>query len=202
MKIVNKAMAAAVSSGNNYNDELQAAIRAHNAAAHTVTKVPPEEVMLGRKIKRGLPLLNRAKSQHDDDLLTERDRNAKLRGKSQEDGRRSARECRVKPGDMVIVERHNRTKGDSRFGAKRYTVLEEDNGSMLLVDEDGATLRRHVTQTKKVYKWANDQQRNENTIRDGPDQTTSGPCERPKRDKKTPSYLDDFVQVVEQRITE
>lgn len=92
MKIVNKAMAAAVSSGNNYNDELQAAIRAHNAAAHTVTKVPPEEVMLGRKIKRGLPLLNRAKSQHDDDLLTERDRNAKLRGKSQEDGRRSARE--------------------------------------------------------------------------------------------------------------
>lgn len=195
MKIVNKAMAAAVTSGNNYNEELQAAVRAHNSATHAVTKVPPEELMLGRKIKRSLPLLNRAKVQHDDALLNERDRKSKLRGKSQEDSRRSARECRVKPGDMVIVERQIRSKGDSRFGLRKYTVLEENNGSLLLVDEAGVTLRRHVTHTKKVYKWADDQQESSGEAVD--DDQQDMPIERPKRDRKAPSYLDDYVHVVD-----
>lgn len=201
MKVINKAMAAAVSSGNNYNDELQAAVRAHNAAAHTITKVPPEEVMLGRKIKRGLPLLDRSKTLHDEDLLTARDREAKLRGKSQEDRRRSARKCRIQPGDVVIVERQNRAKGDSRFGTKRYTVLEEENGSLLLVDEDGATMRRHVTLTKKVYKWAMNQEPFDDKAEDVDvwPEDTSAASGRPKRGKKTPSYLKDYVQVVDQQ---
>ncbi|XP_058811017.1 uncharacterized protein K02A2.6-like [Topomyia yanbarensis] len=186
MKMVNKAMAAAVTSGNNYNEELQAAVRAHNAATHAVTQVPPEEVMFGRKIKRGLPLLNRARTHHDENLLNERDRKAKLRGKSLEDSRRSARECRVKPGDVVIVERQIRAKGDSRFNLKRYTVLEEKNGSLLLVDDGGATLKRHVTQTKKVYKWAENPKLSS-------DESAGHGHKRPKREKKTPSHLRDFV---------
>ncbi|XP_058814382.1 uncharacterized protein K02A2.6-like [Topomyia yanbarensis] len=72
MKVVNKAMSAA-SSGGNFNDELQAAVIAHIAAAHSVTRMPPEEVMYGRKIRRGLPLLNRGKANIDGQLLDARD---------------------------------------------------------------------------------------------------------------------------------
>lgn len=61
MKVVNKAMATAISEGTPYLDELKAAVKAHNSAAHAVTRVSPEEMMNGRKIHRGLPLLSRGK---------------------------------------------------------------------------------------------------------------------------------------------
>lgn len=197
MKLINKAMATAVSTGNNYNEELQAAVRAHNAAANSVTRVPPEEVMLGRKVRRGLPLLKRVNVHHDEELLNKRDREAKLRGKKTEDSRRSARKCRVKPGDVVIVERQMRAKGDSRFDSKRYTVIEETNGSLLLVDEDGSTLKRHVTQTKKVHEWTKNRKR---SLEGGNTDyaMTSSSSERPKRETKKPSYLGDYVRMVEQ----
>lgn len=59
MKLVNKAMATATANNTNYIEELRNAINAHNAAEHSVTTVPPEKVMYGRKIKRGLPLIQR-----------------------------------------------------------------------------------------------------------------------------------------------
>lgn len=59
------------------------------------------------------------------------------------------RTCRVKPGDVVIIERHTRTKGDTRFDTKRHTVLEKRNSSLVLSDEAGRVIKRQVTQTKK-----------------------------------------------------
>lgn len=110
MKLVNKAMASAVSNGLCFKEELQAAINAHNAAAHSVTGLPPEEVMLGRKIKRRLPLLRHEKANYDEELLNRRDKLEKLKAKDREDSRRGARACRVGPGDTVIIERSTRTK--------------------------------------------------------------------------------------------
>ncbi|XP_058827865.1 uncharacterized protein K02A2.6-like [Topomyia yanbarensis] len=149
MKVVNKAMSVAVSSGNSYVTELQNAVHAYNAGAHSVIKVPPEEIMMGRKIKRRLPLLEHKKSAHVEELLDSRDYEGKLEGKAREDRRRGAKCCSVKPGDTVILERHSREKRQSRFDAKRYTVLTEQNGSLLLTDQEGHTVKRHVTKTKK-----------------------------------------------------
>ncbi|XP_055527135.1 uncharacterized protein K02A2.6-like [Wyeomyia smithii] len=95
MKVINKSMAIAVSTGSDYNEELQAAIRAHNSASHTVTKVPPEEIMRGRRIKRGLPLFDRGQTNHDDDALNKRDREMKLKAKEREDIRSGARKCQL-----------------------------------------------------------------------------------------------------------
>lgn len=148
-------MAIASTDGTSYEAELQAAVHAHNAAANSVTGIAPEEIMLGRKIMRGLPLLDRAKINVDDELLNQKDRDSKLRAKYQADNRRHARECLVKPGDNVVVERQHRSKGETRFSLKRYTVLEENNGNLLLVDDDGVTMKRHVSQTKKIYAWRN-----------------------------------------------
>ncbi|XP_065079207.1 uncharacterized protein K02A2.6-like [Ochlerotatus camptorhynchus] len=130
MKVVNKAMVAASSDNTNFTEELRQAVNAHNAASHSVTKVPPEE---------------HAKASFDEDLLEKTDRESKLSGKRREDARRGARKCKVKPGDTVIVERHTRAKGDSRFAPKRYTVIQERNGSLTLNDDDGQqqTSRHH-----------------------------------------------------------
>lgn len=194
MKIINKAMAVAVSTGSNYNEELQAAIQAHNAASHTVTKVAPEEIMRGRRIKRGLPLFNRNRPDHDDDALNERDREMKLKAKEREDIRRGARKCQLMPGDTVIVERLTRTKGDSRFGTQRYTVMQQNNGNLVLSDDEGRTIKRHVSQTKKVFEWRS-RPANKDTLpwehKDG------NPVQRAARNRKAPSHLQDYVCMVE-----
>lgn len=188
MKLINRAMSTAITNNKGFMDELRATVHAHNAAAHTVTGVPPEEVFLGRKIKRGLPLLVHKKADYDDNVLNMKDQEAKERSKQREDARRGARECCVKPGDTVIVERSNRGKGDTRFGPQRYTVMEEHNGNLVL-NNDGQILKRHVSQTKKVCEW-----RYESLANDPP---TDDNQKRPSREKKAPAYLKNYVQSVE-----
>ncbi|XP_055522686.1 uncharacterized protein K02A2.6-like [Wyeomyia smithii] len=218
MKLVNKAMTAASMNATSYVDELQAAVQAYNAAAHSVTKIPPEEVMMGRKIKRGLPLLSREKASFDDDQLNTRDRESKLLAKQQEDIRRGARRCRVKPGDTVVVERQFRAKAESRFYTRRYTVVEEKNGMLVLSDTNGQTLKRHVSQTKKVHDWRQDEEKTESADPDrssGNPDTTQPPApktvkpnptlteapqsrvRRPTREKRTPEYLRNYIHLTE-----
>lgn len=189
MKLINRAMASATDNGTKFTDELQAAVNAHNAAAHSVTGIPPEEVLMGRKIKRRLPLLDYQKADFNDDTLDAKDRKAKLLGKEREDARRGARECRVKPGDTVIIERHSRMKGESRFDPQKYTVLEETNGNLTL-SSDGQIVKRHVTQTKKVGNWRSEDD-------DGNSVDTPGKeIQRPVRQKKQPAYLQNYVRSV------
>lgn len=195
MKLINRAMASATSNNTRFSEELQSAVNAHNAASHSVTGVPPEEVMSGRKIKRRLPLLEYRKADFNDETLNAKDRQAKLLGKQREDARRGARTCRVKPGDTVIVERHKRAKGESRFDPQKYTVLQENNGN-LVISSNGQVLKRHVTQTKKVYEWRN-------TVDDGTDSTVEEHAgadivRRSTRDRKTPAHLKNFVRAVDE----
>lgn len=188
MKVVNKAMSTALSKGRDFQEDLQAAVNAHNSAAHTVTRLPPEEVMYGRRIRRGLPLINRGRVDIDDLLLDTRDAESKLYFKAYADERRGAKLCKVHPGDEVILERQSKAKGDARFDKKRYTVIEEQNGNLLLSDEDDHHVRRHVTQVKKVHNWRNSETGEESEEATG---------NRPTRAKKTPGYLSDYVRQVD-----
>ncbi|XP_058456357.1 uncharacterized protein K02A2.6-like [Malaya genurostris] len=181
MKLINRAMSTAASGNKNFIYELRAVVNAHNAANHTVTGFPPEEVFLGRKIKRRLPLLTYKRADFSDDVLNKRDKEAKLRGKQQEDARRGARKYNVKPGDSVIIERTNRGKGDTRFAPHRYTVVRENNGNLVL-SSNGQILRRHVSQVKKVFEWRHNFNHPAEEIK-----------KRPMREKRTPEYLTDFV---------
>ncbi|XP_062557068.1 uncharacterized protein K02A2.6-like [Armigeres subalbatus] len=201
MKVVNKAMSTALAKGGNHQKELQAAVHSYNAADHSITKLPPEEVLTGRKIKRGLPLLNYGKNDHNDLLLDVRDREANLQSKEREDARRGAKVSKVKPGDTVVIERPSRGKGDSRFGLKRFTVVHENNGSLTLCDTEGHQLKRHVTQAKKVQQWRDP----------APKETcgeTSNPVfssidesrERPRRERRLPVYLSEYVRATEKNL--
>lgn len=203
MKIINKAMSAAISNKTNYIIELREAVNAHNAAAHSITQLPPEEIMLGRKIRRGLPLIMHEKSLIDNALLDQRDRKAKLEGKRREDTRRGARECRVKTGDTVIIQRTLRGKGQSRFSPSRYIVTDENNGSLVLQNGDGQSIKRHVTQTKKVSVW----QKRHKTVSEEPSLNTDGNASesrkatenimrRGNRTRKVPAYLDQYARFV------
>lgn len=210
MKNINKAMSVALTTGCDYRKELQAAVQAYNAADHTITKIPPEEVFTGRKIKRGLPLLNRGRTEHDDQLLDARDHDAKVKSKEREDARRGAKRSTVQPGDTVLLERQSKSKGETRFGPTRYTVVQERNGSLVVCDPDGHQLRRHVTQTKRIQEWRgpnhSDQraQSSDEMISQGQfnkedhHQTDKEDHhQRPRRNTKPPSHLSDYVRSLE-----
>ncbi|XP_055591506.1 uncharacterized protein K02A2.6-like [Uranotaenia lowii] len=214
MKLINKAMAAALSNGTNYIDELQASVQAHNSAEHSVTKVPPEEVLMRRKIRRRLPLLGPSNVKLKDKILDERDRKAKVQGKQLGDTRRRARKCRVKKGDMVILERINRSKGETRFHPKKYSVIKENNGNLLLEDEHGATIRRHVSQARRVHEWKMYNQHIPDALETA-EQLDSIPSaaaqnipehpvepRRSSREKKIPDHLKSYVWACEKETQE
>lgn len=205
MKLVNKAMSSALSNGKNYKEEIRS----------SVTGVAPEEVMRGRKIRRRLPLLHPGKAEIDEKRFEGKDKRTKMAAKRREDSRRGARDCRVKPGDFVVVERHVRAKGDTRFDPQRFTVMKEDNGSLTLCNEEGQTIRRHVTQTRKVHEWRDENRtpgrdeshprdraeshpRDENVSRsrDKNAEEDREVLRRPTREKRAPAHLKDFVQEV------
>lgn len=211
MKLVNKAMNTAIENNTNYIEELGNAVNAHNAAEHSVTTVPPEEAMYGRRIKRGLPLIQRGRTTFDEDQLERRDREGKLAGKIREDKRRGARKCRIKPGDEVVIERHMRVKGDSRFSPTRYTVVQQQNGNLVLNNDKGKTTKRHVSQTKKIGTWRDSRIRKTTDASTNPekdhydtpiDSSTAGPeipKQRPTREKKIPSYLNNYLRSLERK---
>lgn len=222
------AMASAALSGTGFERELQAAVRAHNSSAHSITKVPPEEMMSGRKIRRNLPLLVSKEIRLDNEAIDERDRKAKQKGKEREDARRGARECSIKPGDKVIIQKQSRSKGDCKFGSTKYMVIEQTNGNLTLEDDEGLRIKRHVSQTKRAHKWrgespehgvrsstANDSPQSEEAVRPNasayplqpggssrrsaiPDLSRSGQEARPSRQKQVPLYLQDYVRLVEE----
>lgn len=204
MKLINRAMIAAISDNSNYSNELQQAVQAHNAAAHSITGVPPEELLSGRRIRRRLPLLKKSKVEHSDEIINTRDFNAKMKGKENEDGKRSARECRIHPGDTVVVTRQSRIKGDSRFLPTRYTVVEQSDGNLTLVDDRGGQIKRHVTQTRKVYEWRERSPPRESSdhraaLSPNKPQTTIQPSisHRPSRQRQAPGHLKDYVHNVD-----
>lgn len=195
MKVVNKAMSTALSNVSSFNDELQAAVNAHNSSAHTVTRMAPEEVLSGRRIRRGLPLMNPGKVDIDEQLLNKRDAEAKLHSKAVADVRRGARPCKVSPGDIVILERQSKAKGDARFDERRHTVVQQNNGSLLLSDVNGQLLRRHVTQTKKVHEWRNSDPANK-IVKGKQTQVAASPP-RCSRKRRAPTHLSDYVRHTE-----
>ncbi|KAL1399593.1 hypothetical protein pipiens_008090 [Culex pipiens pipiens] len=133
--------------------------------------------------------------------------------KVKEDARRGARPCRIGPGDTVIVERNVRQKGDTRFDPTRYTVLEERDGNLMLTNDSGNILKRHVSQTKKLFEWRTSAEcEAQLSLRPDRARNSSGgnrnstdeerdpelePVQRSTREKKKPSYLDQFVRRVD-----
>ncbi|XP_055590375.1 uncharacterized protein K02A2.6-like [Uranotaenia lowii] len=198
MKVINKAMSTAASNKTNFVEELREAVDAHNSAIHRVTNIAPEEIMTGRKIKRNLPLMQHENISIDNELLDQRDREAKLEAKEREDTRRNARKSRVGPGDVVIVERASRAKGETRFSPTRYTVVEEHNGNLTISNDTGIIRKRHISQTKKVHPWrkADDEQNSEHQHCHQQNQNVQQQL-RPMRERNKPGYLKDYVEVVE-----
>lgn len=150
MQVVNKAMGISSSANTNFAVELQKAAVAHNSAIHRITGFIPEEAMLGRKVRRALPLMQDEKVQIDYEQAAARDATEKNKAKEREDNKRGAKECGILPGDTVVILNTKRAKGDTKFQPEKFNVVEVDRGDLTLLASDGKIFQRNNTQVKKV----------------------------------------------------
>lgn len=150
MKHVNRAVQNASAEGRDAYECLKERIQAHNDAPHRETGAVPSQVMFGRHLRRGLPLMKPAGVLIDSASLRETDWAAKMKGKAQQDKRRHAREMSIEVGDSVVLERQAKKKGETRYDPRPLTVESAADGDLVLRDSSGVMVRRDVTKVKKV----------------------------------------------------
>lgn len=151
MQVVNKAMQIAGLDNKGSIEMVQETVRAHNSAKHRVTNISPEELMLGRKVRRDLPLVGSTVSKHKAQDVRRRDGEQKHKSKVAEDKRRGAKVTKIEVGDKVVRRRMLRAKGDSRFDPEQWTVTAKFRGDLELEAQDGRKSKRNVTLVKKVH---------------------------------------------------
>lgn len=88
----------------------------------------------------------------DDDGIREHDWEIKMRSKDREDKNRGAKNSDIQVGDIVVVARHMRAKGDAPFAGKEFKVTRKRRGDLELIANDGQKLERNVTQVRKLFK--------------------------------------------------
>ena len=103
-KVLNKAIRAAKFENQNWRVVLSEMLLNYRCSPHSTTGRSPAELFFSRKIKNGLPLLQRQKSKFDGEIRkNQNDKYAKT--KQQIDKSRKAKKLFLKIGDKVIMKR-------------------------------------------------------------------------------------------------
>lgn len=209
MQTINKAIALAGYEEKPVRVALEESVRAHNAARNRVTQWAPEELLMGRKIRRSLPLVGDGSINKNEEELRQRDESEKQKSKVREDERRRAKEPKIAVGDIVVTLRSMKAKGDTNFDPKLYKVIERRGGNFTMLARDGKILKRHVTLLKRwnvVNEESTSQTANEPTSeldRDCQDQASGlarevcQPEQRPVRERAKPKKFSDYVMRVD-----
>ena len=214
MQVVNKAMAIATSTNEDFKACLAKAVRAHNSSVNRTTNLIPEELVFGRKVRRNLPLFADSRVNVNDQSLRDRDDSEKAKAKWREDQKRNARATKIVPGDHVVILNTQPSKGETRFHKERYVVAMADRGDLTLISKDGKLVKRNTTHVKLMNKRARDttvdpedtttndepqgqgqQTANEPQKQDQPmvSQRDPQPVRRSERQTKRPKHLKNYV---------
>lgn len=150
MKHINDAIQSGAVEGAGAMEAIRKRVRAHNSAVHRETHQIPDEVMYGRRLRRGLPLARDTKVTIDDQEMRQRDWDSKQKRKESEDRRRRAKDPDVEVGDKVFLERGAKRKGETNFDPTEMVVVARSGGDLTMRAPDGQEVRRDITKAKKV----------------------------------------------------
>lgn len=134
----------------------------YNSWPHSVTGVPPRDLLLGRVVKGQLPQLkrkNEAKRTALDDFAREADWRHKTTKKDKTDKKRKAKTSDVQEGDYVHIKRDEKaSKIDSNFTKETYLVTSR-NGGRLVIQYGNKKLIRKTNFVKKGMRQPNETER-------------------------------------------
>lgn len=199
MQLINKSITIAVALGEVCEENLSQTIAAHNAAVQRTTGVPPDVLMFGRKLRRGLPVIEgQTEVTVDKEALRSKDASEKLKSQHNENRKRRARSPDINIGDGVVVKRTLKAKDQTNFAPTQFTVIGRERGDYQLAGPNGESLKRNVTHVKKIQSSAPDSNMND-ASESVVSPTGAGIVENvaSKRERRKPAYLSDYIHIVE-----
>ena len=127
-----------------WREELLTYLFAYRTTPHSVTGVPPAELMFHRKIKTKLPELPSSDNLTHDEEIRDRDRLRKEKGREYSDYTRSAKPSNIKVGDSVLLRQKKQDKLSTPFKPIPMSVISKS--------PEGVVYKRNSTQLKRYYE--------------------------------------------------
>jgi hypothetical protein len=112
------------------------------------TGIAPANLFLRWKARTKLP---EAHGRNQDQTETHFEKDACYKKKMVNNANRRAKECDIRPGDTVVIERDVRNKYDSFFGTEQFKVRNRFGGMLILEDRNGKIKRRYVNKARKLF---------------------------------------------------
>ena len=172
---------------------------------HSVTGISPAELLFKRKLRTKLPSLP---EYCHEEIVRDRDKILKQKGKDYADVKRHASYSPVVPGDKVLVKQEGGNKLSTTFHKEPFTLLDKSGNSVVVRDKDGVKYKRNSTFVKKFEENNNDQLRVEDNndlnvpVKDSnvdspsdvlPSEITKTQSPRPSRNIRIPVRFNDYV---------
>ena len=124
-------------------------LRQYRATPHTVTKIPPAELMFQRTPRHVIPHIPLPCTTFDD--LKQRDSESKAKSAAYVNAKRNAKNRTVRIGDQVLLKQQKLNKLSPSFEAKPYHII-AIKGTMITVKDNYSdrTLTRNISHFKPL----------------------------------------------------
>lgn len=154
MQGINKVASIAKLTKSSFQEALSEYVTSYNSWPHSVTKIPPSELMFGRPVRTLLPNPRLDNPCYNDEELGDRDELAKFTRNSREDNKRKAGETDIRVGDLVLMMQVKKDKADPIYKDAIHRVINiDENGRVTLMDQVTERIyERNVKHLKKFVK--------------------------------------------------
>lgn len=182
MQGINKISAVARLNKRNWKEALEEYVSAYNSWPHSVTKIPPAELMFGRSIRSLLPNSKLLELKDLDGELRDRDQEAKFKRNKREDEKRGARVTELQVGDTVLLAQQKKDKADTPYKNSLHKIVQMEGAGRAFCEEvdSGKTFVRNVKHMKKYHEREVPEKLNLDTPQEAVSTATSNLTEQQK----------------------
>ncbi|XP_062557896.1 uncharacterized protein K02A2.6-like [Armigeres subalbatus] len=185
--------------GTNWKEALQEYLYMYSVTPHSVTGVPPAQLMFGRRFRDLIPHLQLELC--DDEEMRDRDSIIKHNAKEYRDKKVGARESTIDIGDEVLLKNMTpQNKLSSNFLPTAAKVIQRCGNNLTVETGNGQVYRRNTSHVKSLVRPSDAEHQ---VIGENSDYAAnpmsawippkgSETLQRPRREIRRPKHLEDF----------
>ena len=142
MKLLTKTICAARTENKDWRKELFTFLLNYRATPHTTTGYPPSDLLFNRLIRTKLPQVVTVCDERKDEIVRQKDEQAKTNMKQNSDKKRRAQDSVIQMGDIVLLRQKKHSKFSTRFDPHPFRVVRK-KGTMITAARNGKFVTRN-----------------------------------------------------------
>lgn len=150
MKPLTKTIRAARTENKDWKKELYTFLLNYRATPHKTTGFPPSELLFNRLIRTKLPQIVTVYDRKKDEIVRQKDEQAKTKMKQYADKKRRAKNSEIRAGDTVLLRQKKHSKFSTKFDPRPFKVT-RIKGTMITAVRNG----KYVTRNASLFKPVN-----------------------------------------------